>query len=108
MPLLHARSVMNRPTSDDLAHLESEVERNPASETARENLLGALSADPQHFDDPRRFELIEWFLEHSPRNPVCTSPFMSVNPEAEPEAYAKLKARWLLLVNEAPVDAQLV
>jgi hypothetical protein len=31
-----------------------------------ENLLGALSADPERFDDPRQFELIEWFLEHNP------------------------------------------
>jgi tetratricopeptide (TPR) repeat protein len=96
------------PTSDDFARLESEVERNPTSEVARENLLEALSADPERFDDPRRFELIEWFLEHNPRNTVCATPFMRVNPETAPEAYARLKAHWLALVADAPADPQLV
>jgi hypothetical protein len=96
------------PTSDDFARLESEVEKNPTSEAARENLLGALSGDPERFDDPRRFELIEWFLEHNPRNSVCATPFMRVNHETAPEAYARLKARWLALVADAPADPQLV
>lgn len=96
------------PSNDDLARLESEVLRNPTSELARENLLGALSADPERFDDPRRFELIEWFLEHNPRNSICTTPFMRVNPETAPKAYARLKARWLALVADAPADLQLV
>ena len=96
------------PTGDDLAHLESEVLQNPTSELARESLLGALSADPERFDDPRRFELIEWFLEHNPRNSICTTPFMRVNPETAPEAYWRLKARWLELVAGSPTDSQLV
>ena len=96
------------PTSDDFARLESEVEKNPTSEAARENLLDALSADPERFDDPRRFELIEWFLEHNPRHSICSTPFMRVNPESAPDAYAKLKARWLALVADAPADPQLV
>ena len=96
------------PNSDDFARLESEVLRNPTSELARENLLGALSADPERFNDPRRFELIEWFLEHNPRNSICTTPFMRVNPETAPEAYARLKARWLALVADALADSQLV
>jgi tetratricopeptide (TPR) repeat protein len=96
------------PSRDDLAHLESEVLRNPTSEAARENLLGALSADPERFDDPRRFELIEWFLEHNPRNSICTTPFMRVNAETAPDVYVKLKARWLALLSNAPADLQLV
>lgn len=96
------------PTSDDFTRLELEVEKNPASEAARENLLGALSGDPARFDDPRRVELIEWFLENNPRNSLCATPFMSVNHETAPEAYARLKARWLTLVADAPADPQLV
>jgi tetratricopeptide (TPR) repeat protein len=96
------------PTTDDFARLELEVENNPTSEAARENLLAALSANSERFDDPRRFELIEWFLEHNPRNSICTTPFMRVNPETAPEAYARLKARWLALVADAPADSQLV
>jgi len=53
---------MDKPSNDNLSHLESEIEKDPTSETARENLLQALSADPHRFDDPRRLELIEWFL----------------------------------------------
>jgi hypothetical protein len=86
-------TVADLPTTDDLARLESEVLRNQTSELARENLLAALSADPERFDDPRRFELIEWFLEHNPRNSVCTTPFMRASPETAPDAYGRLKAR---------------
>jgi tetratricopeptide (TPR) repeat protein len=96
------------PTSDDIARLEREVEKNPSSEAAREALLWALSAHPERFDDPRRFELIEWFLEHNPRNSVCVTPFMRVDPETAPEVYGKLKARWLTLIADAPADPDLV
>ena len=96
------------PTSDDLARMESEIERDPTSEAARENLLDALSADPERLDDPRRFELIEWFLQHNPRHSICSTPFMRVDPESAPGAYGKLKARWLALVTDAPADPQLV
>src|SRR5262245_21832677 len=96
------------PSKDDFAQLESEVLRNPTSERARENLLGALSADPERFDDPRRFELMEWFLEHNPRNSICITPFMLVKPDTAPEAYRKHKARWLALLSSAPSDPQLV
>jgi tetratricopeptide (TPR) repeat protein len=96
------------PTSDDFARLESDVEKNPTSEAARENLLEALSADPERFDDPRRFELIDWFLQHNPRHSICSTPFMRVNPESAPGAYGKLKARWLALVTDAPADPQVV
>ena len=96
------------PSGDDIARLASEVQEDPTSELARENLLGALSADPDRFDDPRRFELIEWFLEHNPRNSICTTPFMHVNPETAPEAYARLKVLWRALVADAPADLQLV
>jgi len=34
------------PGGDDIARLEFEVQENPTSEDARENLLGALSGDP--------------------------------------------------------------
>ena len=100
--------VASMSTGDDIAHLESEVLRNPTSVTARENLLGALSADPERFDDPRRFELIEWFLQHNPQDPVCTTPFMHVNPKTAHEAYRKLKTRWLELVADSPTDSRLV
>jgi tetratricopeptide (TPR) repeat protein len=92
------------PRSDDFARLESEVEKNPASERARERLLEALSADPERFDDPRRFELIAWFLQHNPRHHICVTPFMYVNPETAPGAFRDLKARWLALVSRDPAD----
>src|SRR4029078_11949694 len=95
------------PSKDNLAHLESEILRNPTSEGAREKLLWALSADPERSDDPRRLELIEWFLEHNPRNTSCTTPLMRVNPKTAPEAYRKLKARWLTHISSAPTDTQL-
>ena len=96
------------PGTDNFAHFESEILRDPTSESARENLLWALSADPERFDDPRRFELIEWFLEHNPRNTSCITPLMHANPKSAPEAYQRLKARWLAILSSAPTDTQLV
>jgi hypothetical protein len=102
------RSIVDKPTTDDFARLESVIEKNPTPETARENLVEALSADPERFDDPRRFELIEWFLQHNPRHRICSTPFMSVSPERAPGAYANLKDRWLALLAAASADPQLV
>lgn len=96
------------PISDAFARLESEVEKNPTSEVARVNLLEALSADPERFADPRRFELVGSFLEHHPHHSICSTPLMRVSPESAPGAYAKLKARWLELVAGSPTDSQLV
>ncbi len=96
------------PTNDDIALLEAEIQKDPTSEAARENLLEALSADPERFDDPRRFEQIDWFIQHHPRHPLCTTPFMRVNPERTPGEYGKLKARWLALLGNSPADPQLV
>jgi hypothetical protein len=75
---------MDEPMSDDFVHLEAEVAKNPTSEHARAALLEALSAEPDRFDDPRRFELIEWFLRHNPRHHICSTPFMRVDPETAP------------------------
>lgn len=98
----------DRPSADDIANLEAEVLRQPHSEAAREDLLMALAAEPEWFDDPRRFELIGWFLEHNPRHPICTTPLAVVNPATAPDAYRTLKARWLDLVAHEPDDPQLV
>jgi uncharacterized protein HemY len=106
--LIAVPSAMDKPNSDDFAHLQAEVAKDPTSEDARENLLEALSADLEHFDDPRRFELIAWFLQHNPRHHICTTPFMRLDPESAPDAYGKLKARWLALVADSPADPQLV
>jgi tetratricopeptide (TPR) repeat protein len=95
-------------TGDDFARLELAIEQNPHSEEAHYNLLEALSTDPERLDDPRRLEQIDWFLEHNPRNFICITPFARVSPETAPEAYARLKARWLALVADAPADADLV
>lgn len=92
------------PTLDELA---AAVRRCPASETAREYLLEALSADPEHDTDPRRLETIEWFLEHSPRHHICTTPFMRLDPGAAPEVFRRLKSRWLGLLADAPEDPAL-
>src|SRR6266542_2361248 len=61
----------------------------------REHLLEALSADAEGFNDPRRFELIAWFLQNNPRHHICSTPFAHVDPETAPGAYGDLKARWI-------------
>lgn len=96
------------PERDDLARLEAAVLRDPTSEEAHERLLGALSAAPDHFNDPRRFELIEWFIDNSPCNSVCTTPFMRVDAEAAPEAFRRIKTRWLALLADRPADSDIV
>ncbi len=101
------RSV-DRPTRADIAKLEAIVEERPDAVEPRENLLEAYCIVEGGFSDPRRVELIEWFLQHHPRHMICSTPFMQVDPATAPDAYARLKARWLAHVKDTPSDAQLV
>lgn len=96
------------PTDDDLARLEAAVRRDPGSADAREQLLEALCAHPDYFSDPRRIAQIEWFVEHRPRHFVCRTPFTVMHAQAHPEAFARLKARWLALAADAPDDPDIV
>ena len=99
---------MDKPSEDDLARLELEIQQDPTSEHARERLLFALAADPEWSNDPRRFDQIEWFLEHNPRHSLCATPLIRVDPENAPGPYEKLKSRWLVLVSKAPGDSTVV
>src|SRR5207248_2834199 len=71
------------------------------SEDLRERLLELLSVDPAGYNDPRRFELIGWFLKNNPRHSVLSTPYAHVDPLAAPDAYRDLKTDWLARVNES-------
>src|SRR6266511_1359886 len=98
---------MDQTSPDEITRLEAAVAEDPTSEELRERILEALSANSERHNDPRRFELIGWFLKHHPRHFVCSTPFAHVDPVAAPGPYRDLKALWLALVNESPADPEL-
>ena len=77
------------------------------SAAERWNLLLTLSRDQQGFRDPRRYDLIKWYLDHEPGNALCRSGYTHVDPEAAPEIYQEIKVKWLDIVAEGPPDADL-
>ena len=99
---------MDNPTADHIAQLKAEIDKDPMSEEARVRLLQEFLGEPLRYDDPLRIEQIRWLLQHRPRHPVCATPFVAVDPESAPVAYAELKAMWLRHVAEAPTDVKLV
>lgn len=99
---------MDQSRDDHIAHLKAAVDKDPMSEDARLYLLEALLGDRQHYDDPLRIEQIRWFVQQHPRHSICATPFVAVDHESMPVAYAELKAMWLQLLAEAPADVQLV
>jgi tetratricopeptide (TPR) repeat protein len=98
---------MDEPIIEEIARLERALANHPGSEELRERLLEALSADPESYSDPRRLQLIAWFLENNPRHRVCSTPFAHMDPKAAPTAYRDLKTRWLALVRDSPDDSEL-
>ena len=98
---------MDNATADEIARLHVALAQDPTSEEVRERLLEVFSADPDGYNDPRRFELIAWFLKNNPRHSVCSTPFAHVDPGAAPAAYRDLKNDWLARVKESPDDPKL-
>ncbi len=80
---------------------------NALSSAERWNLLSTLSQDERGFRDPRRYDLIKWYLDHEPGNALCRSGYTHVDPEAVPDVYQEVRAKWLAIVAEAPPDADL-
>lgn len=97
---------MHLPNEDDIARLERAILDEPTSVEARAGLLEAMSVSGR-LNDPRRFELIKWFLQHDPKHEICFTPYMQVDPAAAPEVYQSLKADWLVLASNVSSDAQL-
>ena len=98
---------MDQAKADEIARLNAALAQDPASEDLRERLLQAFSVDRDGYNDPRRFELISWFVKNNPRHLVCSTPFAHVDPGAAPDAYRDLKMNWLARVKECPDDPEL-
>ena len=75
------------------------------SATERWNLLQTLSQDQRGFRDPRRYELIKWYLDHEPGNALCRSGYTHVDPDAAPDVYQEIRIKWLGIVAEGPPDS---
>jgi tetratricopeptide (TPR) repeat protein len=99
---------VRRPTDDDITRLEIAVRKNPSAEEPRAHLIEALSVAEGRENDPRRFELIKWFLQHNPRHSIWRTPYVHVDQNVAPNVYSDLKAQWLTLVNYAPSDPDLI
>ena len=66
---------MDKATVEEIDRLDAALAQDPTSEDVRERLLEAFSADSDGYNDPRRFELIDWFLRNNPRHSICSTPF---------------------------------
>lgn len=96
------------PSAQDIEQLLSQLEDEPDSLVLREELLTAFASEPKLANDPRRCALAEWFVTNDPRNLNCRTPFCWVDPEAVPETYERLKARWLEHVSRSAFDPDIV
>lgn len=86
----------------EIMALEEQLQSAPDSPPTRERLLWAYSGDPNLHGHPRRIEHILWFVRSVPRDAICRSPMVEVDPAISPEGYEIVEREWLRLLDENP------
>lgn len=91
-------------SAEEADALEARLRSDPNDLSARAQLL-SYYRHAQWRDDAnaRRYGWhVVWLVQNDPRNPALVA--ASVDPDRNPSAYARIKALWLDLVEEAPLD----
>jgi len=89
-----------------LQALEAQLEADPSSELARQEILYAYGASGL-VDHPRRLHHVVEYIRRFPRTEIARAPFVSVDAEALPEAFAAVEQVWARLQQEHPADPEI-
>ena len=90
----------------EIPEIEAQLALQPDSHRLRERLLEALVEEALGTSSPSRIATILWFISHYPGDAFCRSQFVAISPEADPTAFATVKAAWLDQVDRTPGDTQ--
>src|SRR5437868_15042468 len=90
----------------EMSEIEAQLALEPDSGRLREQVLEACAHEASGSSSSARIATILWFISHDPAHAYCRSPFMAISPEADPAAFALVKAAWLDQIDRAPGDSQ--
>ncbi len=87
--------------------LEAKLAENPSDVPARTQLLGYYFLKRRDNGAAREGHIL-WLIENAPESPILKSPYASLNPHLEPEAYGKGKAAWQAHVAKQPKNLKIL
>ena len=90
----------------EIEELELQLQSEPDSCSLHEQLLWKYFEDAKLHEHPRRIEYICWYVISFPRNYLCRSPVVLVDPAFSPEGFKAVEAEWLQLLADNPYDAE--
>ena len=98
---------MAREVTPDIATLEKRLQSEPESLLLRERLLWSYFEDEALHGHPRRIDHILWYIRRFPRNFLCRSPVVQIDPAISQEAYRTVESEWARLLANNPGDAEM-
>jgi tetratricopeptide (TPR) repeat protein len=114
-PLKSGVGHLNKPLRYDMGNeieqkitdLEKRIQTEPDSANLHDRLLWLYHDNESLYGDPRRISHILGCVRRFPKEKMCRTPFVHVNPKLSPDGFKKVEAEWLRLLSENPNDVKI-
>ncbi len=87
--------------------LEKQLLLEPNSPSLYDRLLWMYFDQESLYGHPRRINHIIACIRRFPRNTMCQTPFVQVDPKVSHDGFQRIEREWIRLLNENPEDAKI-
>ena len=90
-----------------ITELEKRIQTEPDSANLYDRLLWLYYDNEVLYGDPRRISHILRCVRWFPREKMCRTPFVHVDPKLSTDGFKEVEAEWLRLLSEYPNDVKI-
>ena len=105
--LLEIVGFMKNDIDSKIKDLEESILTAPNSFDLHDRLLWMYLEDESLYADPRRINHILRCVRRFPRETVCRTPFVHINPRMSPDGFTAVEGEWLRQLSENPGDVKI-
>lgn len=98
----------NNKLLQEIEAIEQQLKSDPDSSGLWFELFSRFFQDRNLYAQPKRIENILRYIQNNPRDQLCITPFVQVDPKISKEGYEKIKNIWNKLLKENSDDAKIV
>jgi len=98
---------MGNEIEQKIAELEKRIQAEPASANLYDRLLWLYYDNEALYGDPRRISHILRCVRRFPKEKICRTPFVHVDPILSPDGFKEAETEWLRLLSEYPNDVKI-